>query len=75
MLTTFTVYLRIDGVDRAAFEPIMCVNRDVMSRAREVLQRHPECESVDVYMGDSELFQLKQAPAARTQPTSRPPTP
>lgn len=71
MLTTFTVYLCVGGVDRAAFEPVMCETRDLMARARQVLQQHPECEWVDVYMGDTELFQLKQSPLAGSEPAPR----
>lgn len=61
MLETYTLYLR-DGRDGpAAFEPVMCrTSAELMQKACAVLARHPECEAIDVYFGDTELFRVKQ---------------
>ena len=62
MLTEYILYLR-DGRDGpAAFEPVRCeTTSELPQRAREALPRHPECEAIDVYFGDAELFQVRQA--------------
>jgi len=63
MLTTYTAYLRGPGYAPNAFEPLMCDSgSELMRRVREILDRHPDCETVDVYLGDTELFQVRQPP-------------
>ena len=60
MLTTYTVYLRGPSFDQDAFEPVMCQASELMTRVREILKDNPACETAAVFLGDTELFQLKQ---------------
>jgi hypothetical protein len=58
VLKTYTIYLR-DGGEATRFEPALCENDlDALTRAREVLARHTECEAVEVYFGETCLFHV-----------------
>jgi hypothetical protein len=58
LLKTYTLYLR-DGGDQLRFEPAMARSDvEALKRARELLARHPECEAVEVYFGDQNLFRV-----------------
>ena len=64
MLKTYTLFLR-DGGDGARFEPALArTDLDAMTRARELLARHPECEAVEVFFGDELLFRVEARPAS-----------
>ncbi len=59
MLKTYTLYLRGEGAP--AFEPVMCANHaELIAHARQLLHRHSDCTSVDVFFGDAELFRVRQ---------------
>ena len=63
MLTTYTVYLRGGEGVPTVFEPVMCETRgELMDRVRDILKRRPACHAADVFLGDTELFQVKQPP-------------
>lgn len=57
---TYTAYLR-DGRDEVRFEPLLCRSvGEAMSRARQLLAAHPECEAVEVFFGSELLFAVAQ---------------
>lgn len=61
MVKTYTLYLR-DGGAHQRFVPAMCLNDvEALSRARALLEVHPECETIDIYYGDSHLFSVGRA--------------
>ncbi|MBV9994185.1 MAG: hypothetical protein JO127_03130 [Caulobacteraceae bacterium] len=58
MLKTYTIFLR-DGREPSRFEPALCGgDSEAMARARELLVRHPECGSADVFFGQTQLFSV-----------------
>ena len=61
---TYTFYLR-DGGEQLRFEPVICrTDAEAMARAREMLALHSECEAIEVFFGDQQLFRYdrKMAP-------------
>lgn len=57
---TYTAYLR-DGGDDVRFEPLLCGGvGEAMSRARQLLAAHPDCEVVEVFFGNELLFVVAQ---------------
>ena len=57
-LKTYTLFLR-DGAGEDRFEPALCASSsEAMARARELLAVHAECEAVEVFLGDSQLFSV-----------------
>lgn len=58
MLKTYTLYLR-DGSTPSRFEPALCrTDAEAMARANTLLALHPECATVDVFLGDVCLFTM-----------------
>ena len=39
---------------------ILQASRKLPSVIRELLERNPDCDAVDVFFGDTELFRVKQ---------------
>lgn len=61
MLKTYALFLRSDRDKPPQFQAATCKSdAEVLQRARALLARHPECEAVDVFFGDTELFRVKQ---------------
>ncbi|WP_421931830.1 hypothetical protein [Phenylobacterium sp.] len=60
MLKTYTIYLR-DGGEGTRFEPALCENDlEALTRARELLALHAECEAVEVYFSETYLFHVRR---------------
>jgi hypothetical protein len=58
VLRTYTLFL-YDGTEPPRFEPALCrTPAEAMERAREVLDRSPECRSVEVFFGETRLFEV-----------------
>lgn len=61
MLKTYALFLRGDRDKPQQFQAATCkTDAEALQRARALLVNHPECEAVDVFFGDTELFRVKQ---------------
>lgn len=61
LIKTYTAYLR-DGGEKDRFEPLMCASDGAaMTRARQLLADHPECDVIEVFFGSELLFVVGQA--------------
>ena len=58
LLKTYTLFL-IDNQPTPRFEPLMALtDADALGRARELLDAHPEYETVEVCFGQEVLFRV-----------------
>jgi hypothetical protein len=61
MLKTYTLFLRGQAGGHSQFEPVTCAtDGEALQSARRLLSSRPECEAIDVYFGDMELFRVTQ---------------
>ncbi len=61
LLKTYSLFVRDSDGLASIFEPAMCgTHSEAMAKARDLLARHPSCEAVEAYLGDLELFRMKQ---------------
>mgnify|MGYP007020159423 CR=1 FL=1 len=61
MLKTYALFLRGDGDKPQQFQAVTCkTNAEALQSARALLASHPECQAVDIFFGDTELFRVKQ---------------
>ena len=62
LFRTYTLYLRNGrdcGDGPSLFEPVLCQSAsEVVGKAFDLLERHPDCQAVDVFFGDAELFRV-----------------
>ncbi len=62
VLKTFTLFLRDGGDGPPPFEPALCASEiEAVGKAHEALERHPNCHTVDVFFGDTELFSVRRS--------------
>jgi hypothetical protein len=58
-MKTYTLFLRNGEEPPAAFEPALCrTDAEALGKARELLERRPEFDTVEVCFGDTLLFRL-----------------
>jgi hypothetical protein len=58
---TYAFHIRVDG-QSPAFQPLLCAtDAEALDKARQWLAQHPECEEIDVFLGDVELFSVARA--------------
>ncbi len=63
MFKTYTLLLRGEYNVLSLFEPVMCeTNAELIGKARALLARYPECVTVDVLFGQTQLYCLRQEP-------------
>jgi hypothetical protein len=61
MLKTYALFLRGERDKPQQFLAVACkTNAEALQRARALLAGHPECQAVDIFFGDTELFRVKQ---------------
>ncbi|MDQ0466974.1 hypothetical protein QO010_004771 [Caulobacter ginsengisoli] len=45
-----------------ALQPVLCgTNAEALAEARRGLEQRPDCEAVDVLLGDTEIFHIGRA--------------
>jgi hypothetical protein len=58
LLKTYILRFRAGG-ESAGFRPVLCrTNAQALAEAQAWLEQHRDCEAVDVFLGDIELFQV-----------------
>jgi hypothetical protein len=58
LLKTYILRFRAGG-ESAGFRPVLCrTNAQALAEAQAWLEQHVDCETVDVFLGDMELFQV-----------------
>ena len=58
-MKTYTLYLRNGEEPSTAFEPALCrSDAEALSHARQLLERRPEFDTVEVCFGETLLFRL-----------------
>jgi hypothetical protein len=62
-MKTYTLYLRTgEETPASTFEPVLCrSDAEALGHARQLLERRPEIDTVDVCFGETVLFQLGRA--------------
>jgi len=64
-MKTYTLYLIRGDEPAAAFEPVLCrTDAEALGRARQLLERRAEFDTVEVCFGETVLFRLGRAPSA-----------
>lgn len=62
MFKTYLLKLDCGGPQRG-LRPVVCrTNAEALAQAQAWLDEHPECDAVDVVLGDSELFRVARPP-------------
>ena len=62
MLMTYTLYLQGAAEGPDSFEPFMARSGgEAMERARTLLEERPECNAVEVFFGETQLFRVQRS--------------
>lgn len=58
LLKTYVFCLRHSD-ERTGVHPVLCrTNAEALQTARDWLDRHADCESIDVLLGETEIFSV-----------------